>query len=156
MVRHRRRSGCGALYAHPMPLTQALAIVAGIVVVALVLGLVWQRGQGRSRSVEGQPLAPAEVGTARFADGLTLLLLTTRTCGRCPAARRVLDGALRTDDLRIDVDLERHPAIAERFGVLQTPTTIVLDRTGAPRARIAGVPEPAPLRQQLDRILEHA
>ncbi len=139
-----------------MPLPQAIAVVAGVVAFALVLGLVWQRSQGRSRTVGGAPLAPAQVGAARFADGLTLLLLTTRTCGRCPAARRVLDGALRHDDLRIDVDLERHPEIAERFGVLQTPTTIVLDRTGAPRARIAGVPEPAPLRLQLDRILEHA
>ncbi len=139
-----------------MPLPQALAIVAGVVALALVLGLVWQRSEGRARSVEGSPLGPAEVDAARFADGLTLLLLTTRTCGRCPAARRVLDGALRADDLRIDVDLERHPAIAERFGVLQTPTTIVLDRTGAPRARIAGVPEPAPLRLQLDRIQESA
>ncbi len=139
-----------------MPLPQALAIVAGVVALAVGLGLVWKRSQGRARAIESAPLGPAEVGAARFGDGLTLLLLTTRTCGRCPAARRVLDAALRDDDLRIDVDLERHPAIAERFDVLQTPTTIVLDRAGAPRARIAGVPEPAPLRLQLDRILEHA
>jgi len=139
-----------------MPLPQALAIVAGVVAVALVIGALWRRSQGSTRSAAGPSLTPAEIGAPGFAPGLTLLLLTTRTCGRCPAARRVLDGALGPDDQRFDVDLEAHPAIAERFAVLQTPTTIVLDRTGAPRARIAGVPEPAPLREQLDRILETA
>lgn len=139
-----------------MPLPWALAIVAGVIAVALLAGALWQRGQGRTRSASGPVLSPAEVGAPRFGDGLTLLLLTTRSCGRCPAARRVLDGALRPDDLRHDIDLEAHPGIAQRFAVLQTPTTIVLDRTGAPRARIAGVPEPAALREQLDRILETA
>lgn len=139
-----------------MPLPQALAIVAGVIAVALLIGALWQRSQGSARTVSGPVLTPAEVGVRNFAPGLTLLLLTTRTCGRCPAARRVLDGALGPDDQRFDVDLEAHPAIVERFAVLQTPTTIVLDRTGAPRARIAGVPEPAALRQQLDRVLETA
>jgi hypothetical protein len=53
----------------------------------------------------------------------------------------------------VDFDLTHRPDIAAQFNVLQTPTTLILDRTGVIRARIGGAPRPADVRAALESIL---
>lgn len=40
----------------------------------------------------------------------------------------------------VEIDLTHRPDLSTRYKVLQTPTTFVLDSTGAVRARFHGVP----------------
>jgi hypothetical protein len=53
----------------------------------------------------------------------------------------------------VEVDLGDRPDLARRFGVLQTPTTLLLDSTGAVRARIAGAARPAEASRAVERLL---
>ena len=43
--------------------------------------------------------------------------------------------------------------LPRKFNVLQTPTTLILDRAGVIRARIGGAPRQADVRAALDTIL---
>jgi hypothetical protein len=53
----------------------------------------------------------------------------------------------------IEVDITHRPDIASRFNVLQTPTTLVLDNSGAIAARIGGAPRPEAVRTALEIAL---
>lgn len=41
----------------------------------------------------------------------------------------------------VDVDLTHRADLANRFNIMQTPTTFILDGAGRIRARIGGVPD---------------
>ncbi len=53
-----------------------------------------------------------------------LYLFTTRTCPNCRTAKEFLKGV----DYQI-IDAEEHPELAEKFGIMQAPT-LVLVRDG--------------------------
>ena len=136
-------------------------VVAGIllalVAFSTALGLLWARSQGRVKRADGHTVVrPADLpGRVRFADGATLVQFSTEVCAPCAATRRVLEGvASQRDDVsHVDVDLTHAPDLAARFHVLQTPTTLILDRAGVVRARIGGAVRLADVNAELDRIL---
>ncbi|WP_344792300.1 thioredoxin family protein [Gryllotalpicola daejeonensis] len=141
------------------PLEAVLAVV-GLIAVTTVVGLIWKARTGRvttpARATSDNVVTPADVGTdAPFGEKATLLQFSTEFCAYCPATRRVL-GALaeRNDGVEhIDIDLTHSPELAQRFNVLQTPTTLVLDGSGAVRARIGGAPKRPELEASLAEIL---
>lgn len=138
-------------------LPAVLAAVA-LVVVATVAGLLWKRLDGRRRDGSGRLVRPADLGLPAdaFGERATVLQFSSEWCTRCPAARRVLgDAARRTAGVRhAEVDLTHRPDLASRFGVLQTPTTLVLDARGAERARIGGAPRPAEVDAALSELVD--
>lgn len=142
-----------------MNVLSAVLIVLGLIVVATVVGLVWQRRTGRvtaRRASEAEIVRPADVRTeAPFGERATLLQFSTEFCTYCPATRKLLGGiAERTDGVtHVDIDLTHSPELAQRFNVLQTPTTLLLDGRGAVRARVGGAPKRAELEASLARIL---
>jgi len=50
------------------------------------------------------------------------------------------------------VDLTHRPDLSTRYRVLQTPTTFVVDGSGAVRARFHGVPRPQALAEALAAV----
>lgn len=142
-----------------MNVLSAVFVVMGLIAVATVVGVIWQHRNGRvsARSASGaQIVRPADVGSeAPFGDRATLLQFSTEFCTYCPATRRLLGGiAERTDGVtHVDIDLTHSPELAQRFKVLQTPTTLLLDGRGAVRARIGGAPKRAELEASLETIL---
>jgi hypothetical protein len=54
----------------------------------------------------------------------------------------------------VDVDVTARADLADRFNLLQSPTTFILDGNGAVRARIGGAPKATAIRAELARILE--
>jgi thiol-disulfide isomerase/thioredoxin len=142
----------------------ALVVLVALIAVATVAGLVWKRATGRVRPrIPGEAtterVRPADVGTTRpFGESGTLLQFSTEFCTYCPATRRLLSRLADSHDglVHIDVDLTHAAEIARRFNILQTPTTLVLDATGAVRARVGGPPKPRELQDTLTRMLgEH-
>jgi thiol-disulfide isomerase/thioredoxin len=100
--------------------------------VLAVLGMLWRASQGRVRLASGR-VADVELG-----ERATLLQLSTEICAPCRATARVL-GELSDDGVRhVEVDIADRPDLVSRFNVLQTPTTLILDRDGTVRARIGG------------------
>lgn len=130
----------------------ALAWVVGLIVLTAVLGLVWRARQGRLRAEQGAVVTAAEVfSAAPFGPHATLLQFSTEFCARCPATRRLLGTIADAHPgvAHVDVDLTHRPELARRFNVLQTPTTLILDRTGRVRSRIGGPPNRADVTDHL-------
>ncbi|MFF1878746.1 TlpA family protein disulfide reductase [Leifsonia sp. NPDC058230] len=134
----------------------ALAVLLGLVAVATAAGLVWRARTGRvRREKSGEQVVAREVGAASFGTGATLLQFSTEFCAPCRATARILGeiGAERVGVEHVEVDLTERPDLAGRFGILQTPTTLVLDRTGTIRARIGGAVRAGDVRSTLDDLL---
>jgi thiol-disulfide isomerase/thioredoxin len=109
-------------------------VIAALVAVSTALGLLWKSRQGRVRSATGEAADFAVAGAE-----LTLLQFSTEVCAPCAATRVVLARAAeRAGVAHVDVDITQRPDLASRFSVMQTPTTLVLDRNGDIRARIGG------------------
>lgn len=72
----------------------------------------------------------------------TLVQFSSAFCAPCRATRVVLaDVAARTPGVvHVEIDAEHHLDVVRRLGVLRTPTTLVLDGSGAEVARAAGAP----------------
>lgn len=68
--------------------------------------------------------------------------------------RRVLSEVAGSRDgvHHLDVDLTHRPDLAQHFRVLQTPTTLVLDRRGVIRTRFGGTLERAAVERELDTL----
>ncbi|PZE88877.1 co-chaperone YbbN [Curtobacterium sp. MCBD17_008] len=148
-----------------MTLAGSLAIVAGVLAIATVLGLLLRSQTGRARVVISRArdattvadLASREV----FGTAATLLQFSTPTCARCPATARQLDAvaisrstAQGPDRVRqIEIDLAERPELARRFDVMQTPTVLLVDGSHTVRARFGGPPRQPELIAALDAVL---
>jgi thiol-disulfide isomerase/thioredoxin len=130
-----------------------LAALAALVALATALGFIWRSSTGRVRDVRGSEIvALIEVPLQGRA---TLLQFSTEVCAPCVPTRRVLAAlAGEVDGVQhVDLDVTHRPDLAARFNILQTPTTLILDRRGVVRARIGGAPRPNEIRTALDLIL---
>ena len=136
-------------------------IAVGAVALALVVGLWRLATDGRFRGThvvrqsdpplveEGRsPVARhpgAELVTAvgeQLGDRATLLQFSSAFCAPCRATRRVLS---EVTDLvegvrHVEVDAEHHLDATRAFAILRTPTTVVLDASGAEVTRATGAP----------------
>jgi thiol-disulfide isomerase/thioredoxin len=132
-----------------------VAILVGLVAFATVLGLVWKARTGRVHTSNVRNANSVDLPEVPLNGEATLLQFSTEVCAPCVPTRRVLGQiADSTDGVRhVDLDLTHRPDIAARFNVLQTPTTLILDRTGVIRARIGGAPRQADVRAALADIL---
>jgi thiol-disulfide isomerase/thioredoxin len=138
-------------------LTIALFAIAALVVLAAAAGVVFRLTQGRARTVDSAEIVdPRRLGADALGEEATLLQFSTEMCSRCPGVHRMLsevaDG--REGVRHLDVDLTHRPDIAQHFRVLQTPTTLVLDRDGAIRTRFGGTPGRAVVELELSRLQE--
>lgn len=124
----------------PLP---ALGVAAALLLLATIAGIVLRRRDGRRREGGTLRFDPADAATAELGSRATLVQFSTDMCARCPQVRRLLtDYAADHDGLRhLEVDLTHRPDLSARYRVLQTPTTFVVDDSGAVRARFHGVPQ---------------
>lgn len=96
-------------------------------------------------------------GTA-WADGLgeraTLLQFSSAFCAPCRATRRILTEVAEVVPgvVHVEVDAEEHLDLVRRVGVLRTPTTLVLDASGAEVTRAAGAPRKEQVLDALTRL----
>jgi thiol-disulfide isomerase/thioredoxin len=102
----------------------------------------------RESVLDGTPWA-ADLG-----ERATLLQFSSAFCAPCRATRRVLDDVSSTVPgvVHLEVDAEHHLDVVRRFGIMRTPTTIVLDQHGREVTRATG----APTKQQVLAATEAA
>ncbi|MCU1470510.1 MAG: thioredoxin [Glaciihabitans sp.] len=132
------------------------AILLALIAFTTALGLVWRARTGRVRHIDaGTRQQTVNLPEVPIAGRATLLQFSTEVCAPCIPTRRVLGQIADTTDgvSHIDLDLTHRPDLAAQFNVLQTPTTLILDRAGVIRARIGGAPRPADVRAALHNIL---
>ncbi len=139
-------------YRDGMPPAQAALVVAALVALTVLSGIVMRACSGRvTRS-----RAPADLGArVDLGDRATLVQFSTPFCAACGPTRTALRKV--ADDfegvVHIDIDLTERPELAHTFSIVQTPTTLLLDRVGAVRARVGGAPRPGVVREELGRLL---
>lgn len=135
----------------------ALLVIVVLLAATIGAGYLLRRSQSRRRSVDaGEIVDPVSIGADGLGKSATLLQFSTELCSRCPGVHRTLSAiaADRPGVRHLDVDLTYRPDIAKQFHVLQTPTTLVLDRDGRVRTRFGGVPGRDILEFELARIAE--
>ncbi|MDW4573111.1 thioredoxin family protein [Microbacterium sp. M3] len=138
-----------------MTLVGALIALAVLLAATVALGafLNWRQSRARRRVVH-EVVEPHRLGADGLGEAATLLQFSTEMCARCPGVHRTL--AAIADDhpgvRHLDVDLTHRPDIAKHFRVLQTPTTLVLDRHGMVQTRFGGAPSREVLELELNRL----
>lgn len=128
-------------------------VLLGLVLAATLLGVLHRVTQGRVRSVADSRLV--SIDGVDLGGRATLLQFSTEVCSPCRSTARVLDDlASRTEDVaHVELDVTRRPELASRYRVLQTPTTLILDRDGAVRARIRGAVRRDLVVAELEKVL---
>ncbi|MDT0186240.1 thioredoxin family protein [Microbacterium sp. ARD31] len=129
-----------------------LAALLGVTVAAGVL-LRWRQGRPQ-RHIAHEVVEPHRLGADALGESATLLQFSTEMCAKCPGVHRLLstvaDG--REGVRHLDIDVTHRPDIARHFHVLQTPTTLMLDRHGVVQTRFGGVPTRDVLELELTRL----
>jgi thiol-disulfide isomerase/thioredoxin len=132
-------------------------IIGGLVVLSTAVGFVITSREGRLTRPTGITVIDHKdlPEASAFGKRATLLQFSSEFCTKCPATRVLLSRiASETPGVEhVDIDLTHSPEIAQKYNILQTPTTFVLDDVGAVAARIGGSPRPDALTTALQIAL---
>src|SRR4051794_7029070 len=132
-----------------------VVLVAAVLAVAVAVGLLWRRANGRYRAVSPRVAeAASHAGDGPAADGrltaselgaplgdtATFLQLSSELCAPCRRAAVVLREVAdeRPGVAHVEVDVEERLDLVRRFGVLRTPTVLLLDGDGLVVGRMSG------------------
>ncbi|MFT4219165.1 MAG: thioredoxin family protein [Microbacterium sp.] len=138
-----------------MTIPSALIGLALLLVATVAFALCVRRPRTRVRpAVPGEVVEAGRLGAERLGDRATLLQFSAESGKRCADAHRTLASVADSEDgvLHVDVDLTGRPDLARQFRVLQTPTTLILDRDGVVQTRFGGVPSRDVVELELTRM----
>ncbi|GAA2989288.1 thiol-disulfide isomerase/thioredoxin [Microbacterium terrae] len=138
-----------------MNIVGALLAIAALLAVTIGVGVFLQMRQSRpQRHIPHEVVEPHRLGAEKLGEVATLLQFSTELCARCPGVHRTLSSIADAHEgvRHLDIDLTHRPDIAKHFRVLQTPTTLVLDRDGAIQTRFGGAPGRDVLELELNRL----
>jgi thioredoxin-like negative regulator of GroEL len=138
-----------------MPVSVALMITGAIVALAIAGGFIVRAQDGRRRSGRHLVVRSEDLGDRSLAAAATLVQFSTELCARCPQVRRLLAGIAdeHTGTSHIEIDLTNRNDLATRYHVLQTPTTFLVDASGAVLSRWGGVPHRSAIDDALATVL---
>ena len=142
-----------------MSLVGALIVLAVLLTATISLGVYMQWKQNRpQRDIPHEVVQPERLGADGLGASATLLQFSTELCARCPGVHRTLAAvAEKHPGVRhLDIDVTDRPDIAKHFHVLQTPTTLILDREGVIQTRFGGAPSRDVLELELTRLTAEA
>lgn len=138
-----------------MNLLDAALVLAALLAAAIGGGVFLRWQQNRPRHLDpAEVVDPQRFGGEALGERATLLQFSTEMCSRCPGVHRTLDAIAGAHEgvIHLDVDLTHRPDIAKHFHVLQTPTTLILDRDGVIQTRFGGTPSRNAVELELARV----
>jgi len=118
-------------------------VLAGALVAGVLLSVLktWIDGRFRGKESDVERVSAADVGV-ELGERATLLQFSSAFCAPCRVTRRTLaevEGMV--EGVRhVELDAESHLELVRKFDILRTPTTLVLDSTGAIVKRASGAP----------------
>jgi thiol-disulfide isomerase/thioredoxin len=130
-------------------------VLVGAVAVAMAAGFLLRARNGKLRRARTSSL-PAQVAELiEPSSRVTLLQVSTEFCAPCKHAAVALTTLAKDLDgvHHVDLDVTHQPDVAERLGVLSTPTTLALTPEGAELFRFSGLPR---VDELTDRLASHA
>lgn len=142
-----------------MAIDSNLLVVLGLLALGTVLGLVWKITTGRSKKVkDGLVIDLSEIkatkngqAVSKFGEFTTFLQFSSETCSTCKQTARLFEQLEASSHgvLHIEIDVTHRLDLADKFGILQTPTTLVLDSKGVVKSRITGAPKPSAIQEEI-------
>ena len=146
------------------PLDSRLAVIGFLVITALLAGAWWKLRTGRAKLVKSGKLVDLSKlqadnqgeAVTSFGATATLLQFSTEVCSICVATSRLyreLEGKI-PGLKHIEVDITHRMNLAAHFSIMQTPTTLILDKHGMVRARIGGAPRQNVIEAELNKLGE--
>jgi thiol-disulfide isomerase/thioredoxin len=146
-----------------MPLDAKLLAVIGLLLLATIGGLIWKATTGRARRIkDGLQIDLAKLDAVKdgktvtaFGEHTTFLQFSSETCATCKQTAKLFEELEKTSHgvLHIEVDLTHRLDLAEKFGILQTPTTLVLDSKGIVKSRIGGAPKQSTIDEEIGHFV---
>ena len=93
---------------------------------------------------------------AQLGERATLLQFSSAFCAPCRATRTILSdvAGVVPGVVHLEVDAEHHLELVRALDVLRTPTTLILDASGAEATRASGAPRKEAVLSALDGIVE--
>lgn len=136
-----------------MDILTVVIVLAVLVAISTAIGLIARAREGRVVTADGLThLAAIDLGAdVVYGEFATLVQFSTEFCTKCPATRVRLSriAGETTGVVHVDVDVTHRQDLTHRFNIMQTPTTLVLDDSGAIAARIGGAPKPEAVKTAL-------
>lgn len=136
-----------------------ISLVLALVALATVVGLIWKSRTGTAKAVKsGEVIDLAEIAAIKdgravteFGERVTFLQFSSEVCSQCVQTARLFHEleAQHDDILHIEVDITNRLDLAKKFNILQTPTTLVLDKNGVVTSRIGGAAKPQTIQDEL-------
>ena len=146
-----------------MPFDQNLIVIIALLIVATLGGLAWRATTGRAKRIKGGlQIDLKEIGATKngkpvteFGEHTTFLQFSSETCATCKQTAKLFEELEKTSHgvLHIEVDLTHRLDLADKFGILQTPTTLVLDSKGVVKSRIGGAPKPSTIEEEIGHFV---
>jgi thiol-disulfide isomerase/thioredoxin len=142
-----------------MNLSLQFGLVLLLLAVATAVGLIWKARTGTAKKiVSGEIIDLKEIAALKngqpvteFGERVTFLQFSSEMCSQCVQTSRLFDEleAAHDDILHIEVDITNRIDLANKFNILQTPTTLVLDKNGVVTSRIGGAAKPQTIQDEL-------
>lgn len=139
-----------------------LVIIGLLVLAALAAGFWWKARTGKAKLVRsGELVDLGKLKTSKsgkpvtsFGKSATLLQFSTEVCSVCVATARLFkELEKKTPGLKhIEVDITNRLDLAAHFNIMQTPTTLILDKHGMVKARIGGAPRQNVIAEELKKL----
>jgi thiol-disulfide isomerase/thioredoxin len=125
-------------------------LVAGVVALAcLTAYIVRRRSRSHSQTLAGSSL-PAELATGLNPSAAGIVYFYGPHCATCRRQAGVLEGLSDADRISIlHIDASRETRLADQFGVMTVPATVVVDRSRHVRSVNLGFRSADELREQL-------
>jgi thiol-disulfide isomerase/thioredoxin len=146
-----------------MPADSGFLAILGLLLLANVFGLLWKATTGRSKRIKGGvQIDLKEIGATKngvpvtkFGEHTTILQFSSETCSTCKQTAKLFEQLEKTSQgvLHVEVDVTHRLDLANKFGILQTPTTLVLDSKGIVKSRIGGAPKPSTIEEEIGHFV---
>ena len=134
-------------------------LVLALIAVATAAGLIWKARTGIAKTVNsGLVIDLKEISAVKdglpvteFGERVTFLQFSSEFCSQCAQTARLFHDleAQHSDILHIEVDITNRLDLANKFNILQTPTTLVLDKNGVITSRIGGAAKPQTIQDEI-------
>jgi thiol-disulfide isomerase/thioredoxin len=134
-------------------------LVLALIAVATAAGLIWKARTGTAKKVNSglvidlNEIAAIKDGhpVTKFGERVTFLQFSSEFCSQCAQTARLFHDleAHHNDILHIEVDITNRLDLANKFNILQTPTTLVLDKNGVVTSRIGGAAKPQTIQDEI-------
>jgi thiol-disulfide isomerase/thioredoxin len=142
-----------------MTIELKIGLILALLVLATAAGLIWKARTGLAKQIDsGEIIDLAEIAAVKdgqpvtkFGEKVTFLQFSSQVCSQCVQTARLLHELENNYDdvLHVEVDITNRIDLANKFNILQTPTTLVLDKNGRITSRIGGAAKAQTLQDEL-------